>query len=131
MLHEKLINSRKKKGLTQQQMAVKIAMEQTTYSKKERGISPINDEEWNRFAKALDIPVDEIKEVSTPLSIKNQNFTFNDNAINAHNNINIPQNIFDIIIKYNAKLEEENIFLKSQIQTLKQENQTLKNNGHK
>ena len=29
--------------------------------------------------------------------------------------INIPQNVFDIIIKYNQKLEEENLTLKEQL----------------
>ena len=114
MEHQKLINARKAKGYTQGQMSDKIAMEQTTYSRKERGKSPISDDEWNRFAKILDIPVEEIKDNTSASSVKNENCTFNDNAINTQY-INIPQNVFDIIIKYNQKLEEENLTLKEQL----------------
>jgi transcriptional regulator with XRE-family HTH domain len=107
----KLIDARKAKGFTQKQMSDKIAMEQTTYSRKERGKSPISDEEWKRFAKTLDVPVEEIKETNNSSNSKNENCTFNDSAIGIQY-VNIPENVFDIIIKYNAKLEEENKKLK-------------------
>ncbi len=115
MEHYKLIEMRKAKGFTQEQMALKIAMEQTTYSRKERGKSPISNDEWNRFAKALDIPVEDIKENKSVL--KNENCTFNENAIGIQY-VNIPQNIFDIIIKYNTKLEEENAIMKEQLKNI-------------
>jgi transcriptional regulator with XRE-family HTH domain len=114
MEQQKLIDARKAKGYTQKQMALKIAMEQTTYSRKERGKSPISDEEWNRLAKMLEVPVEEIKELNNSSNSKNENCTFQDNAIGIQY-IKIPQNVFDIIIKYNAKLEEENITLKEQL----------------
>lgn len=116
MEHHKLIDIRKAKGFTQEQMALKIAMEQTTYSRKERGKSPISNEEWNRFAKALDIPVEEIKENNSSV-LKNENCTFNENAIGIQY-VNIPQNVFDIIIKYNTKLEEENAKMKEQLNNI-------------
>ena len=114
MEHQKLIEARKAKGYTQGQMATKIAMEQTTYSRKERGKSPISEEEWNRFAKTLDVPIEEIKEINNSSNSKNENCTFHDSAIGIQF-INIPQNVFDIIIKYNTKLEEENATLKEQL----------------
>ena len=46
------------KGFTQNQMAEKMAMEQTTYSKKERGISPINENEWKRLSEIFETPID-------------------------------------------------------------------------
>jgi DNA-binding XRE family transcriptional regulator len=46
MIQQKLINLRKKTGLTQEQMAKSIAMEQTTYSRKELGKSSITNDEW-------------------------------------------------------------------------------------
>ena len=113
MEQQKLSDARKAKGLTQNQMALKIAMEQTTYSRKERGKSPISDEEWHRFAKTLDIPVEQIKETNNPFSLKNENCTFNANSIGIQY-VSIPQNVFDIIIKYNTKLEEENAALKAE-----------------
>lgn len=114
MEHQKLIDLRKAKKLTQKQMALKIAMEQTTYSRKERGKSPITDDEWKRFAKVLGTDIEELKEVQEPLALKNEGCTFTENSIGIQY-VNIPQNVFDIIIKYNAKLEEENLFLKSQL----------------
>lgn len=62
MKYEKLIHARKLKGFTQKQLAEKIAMEQTTLSRKERGLSPITEEEWSRIAKILDVHVDVIRE---------------------------------------------------------------------
>jgi transcriptional regulator with XRE-family HTH domain len=114
MEQQKLSEARKAKGLTQKQMALKIAMEQTTYSRKERGKSPISDEEWKRFAKTLDVPVEEIKEVNNSSNSKNENCTFNDSSIGIQI-ISMPQNAFEIIIKYNNKLEEENAALKEQL----------------
>lgn len=114
MEHQKLIDLRKAKKFTQKQMALKIAMEQTTYSRKERGKSPITDEEWQRFAKVLETDIEQIKEENKPISMRNENWSLNDNSIGIQY-VNIPQNVFDIIIKYNAKLEEENLFLKSQL----------------
>jgi transcriptional regulator with XRE-family HTH domain len=62
---KKLITARKNKGLTQKQVADKMAMEQTTYSKKERGLSPIREDEWIRFAKILEVNIEDIKEIRT------------------------------------------------------------------
>ncbi len=88
-------------------------MEQTTYSRKERGKSPITDEEWNRLSKALDIPTEQIKQ-STENLPKNINCMFNDNSVGIQY-VSIPEEIFDIIIKYNVKLEEENQRLKNEL----------------
>jgi transcriptional regulator with XRE-family HTH domain len=118
MEHQKLIDARKAKGYTQEKMAAIIAMEQTTYSRKERGKSPVSNEEWNRFAKALDVAVEEIKDLNSKHSIRNDNWSLNDNSIGIQY-VNIPQNVFDIIIKYNTKLEEENKILKDDIAFLK------------
>ncbi len=117
MKFEKLINLRKNKGLTQKQVADKMAMEQTTYSKKEGGLSPISDEEWFRLAKILEVAVGEIKEIDNSSNSKNENSTFSDNSISIQY-VNIPQNAFELILKYNAKLEEENTTLKEQLKTL-------------
>jgi hypothetical protein len=95
-------------------------MEETTYSRKEIGKSSITDSEWDKFAKVLDVRVEDIKdEKITPL--KNENCTFTDSSIDIQY-VNIPQNVFDIIIKYNNSLEkqnktleEENLRSKSQI----------------
>lgn len=115
----KLIEARKSRGYTQKQMALKIAMEQTTYSRKERGKSPISNEEWDRLAKILEVPVEDIKEINNITNSKNENCVFHDQSIGIQI-VSMPQNAFDMIVKYNQKLEIE-------IDTLKQENQQLKN----
>ncbi len=125
MEHKKLKEIRQAKNITQNQMAKKIAMEQTTYSRKERGKSPILDDEWQRFAKALDVPVEEIKVENAPLTMKNDNCTFSENAIGIQY-VNIPQNVFDIIIKYNTKLENDDQLKNLEIERLREEIEVLK-----
>lgn len=104
---------RKNKGITQKQMALNMAMEQTTYSRKENGKSPITNEEFEKLAKLLDTDIEEIKK-EIPPSTKNENCTFNDNSIGI-NYVNIPQDLLDTVLKYNRKLEEEVLHLKQQI----------------
>ncbi|WP_276378967.1 helix-turn-helix domain-containing protein [Flavobacterium sp. H4147] len=98
MEHENLIKARKEKGLTQKEMAEMLAMEQTTYSKKERGISRIRENEWARFAKILDKNIDDLK----------NNFS----QANEIDNHKMYLQIIEMIIKYSQKLEEENSVLK-------------------
>lgn len=104
---------RKNKGITQKQMALNMAMEQTTYSRKENGKSPITNEEFEKLAKLLDTDIEEIKK-EIPPSTKNENCTFNDNSIGI-NYVNIPQDLLDTVLKYNRKLEEEVLHLKQQL----------------
>ncbi|MET3025217.1 helix-turn-helix transcriptional regulator [Flavobacterium sp. UW10123] len=103
MEHENLIKARKEKGLTQKEMAEMLAMEQTTYSKKERGITKIRENEWERFARILDKSIDDLK---------NRNKIIQKNEQLDHSSY---LNIIEIIIKYNQKLEEENSFLRRQL----------------
>jgi transcriptional regulator with XRE-family HTH domain len=88
-------------------------MEQTTYSRKENGKSPITNEEFEKLAKLLDTDIEAIKR-EIPSSTKNENCTFNDNSIGI-NYINIPQELLDTVLKYNRKLEEEVLHLKQQL----------------
>lgn len=114
MIQQKLIDFRKKVGFTQEQMAKHIAMEQTTYSRKELGKSAITNEEWLRLAKALNTSIEELREENS-INLKNDNCTFNEHAIGI-TYVNIPQSILDIALKYNAKLEEENKLLKAELE---------------
>lgn len=104
---------RKEKGFTQKDMALKMAMEQTTYSKKERGISPITEEEWERFANLLETPVEELKELNETMA-KYNNCNFNDNSIGIQI-VSMPKETLDVMMKYTAKLEEENRVLKEEL----------------
>jgi transcriptional regulator with XRE-family HTH domain len=108
MKQERLIILRKSKGFSQMIMAQKSAMEQTTYSRKEIGKSPITDEEWQKFANVLNTTVDKIKSVND----RNKNYSFSENAIGSVQYISIPQDVLDTVLRYNKKLEEENELLK-------------------
>lgn len=119
MEHKKLINIRKSKGLTQCQISMKTAMEQTTYSRKERGKSPIKNEEWNRFAKALNVSIDEIKDDNNISLAKGKNSKFQKNRNNENPHMVIDQSILDVFVNYINKLEEENKKLKNKIEKLK------------
>ena len=79
MIQEKLKTHPKNKKLSQLQMGKLCAMEQTTYSRKESGKSPVTDEEWERFAKALETSAEDIK-AQDKMVFKNENCTFNDSV---------------------------------------------------
>jgi transcriptional regulator with XRE-family HTH domain len=61
-MHNKLREARLAKGYSQSILGKKIGLEQTTYSRKERGVSSIRSEEWSRLAKALELCEKDIKE---------------------------------------------------------------------
>ncbi|MBS7254943.1 helix-turn-helix domain-containing protein [Flavobacterium branchiicola] len=116
MKQEKLKNIRKEKGLSQVEMAQMVAMEQTTYSRKEIGKSPIKDHEWLKFAEVLKVSVKEIKEVNTTLRENNPVLV---EITKLKKSFNSCQNAFDIAVKYNKILETENEILKREILDLK------------
>jgi transcriptional regulator with XRE-family HTH domain len=103
---------RTSKGITQKQIALQMAMEQTTYSKKENGKSPINEDEWKRLSDFLETPIEQLKKNDSTIS-KNENCTFHDNSIGVQI-VSMPKETLDIILKYTIKLEEEIKNLKDQ-----------------
>ena len=102
MSYEKLITTRKLKGYTQEKLAQQIAMEQTTLSRKERGISPITIAEWERIAKALEVSIEKIVE---PNNNNTQSF-FNEKALSLQNVVLIKKSYEKII-----KAKDEQIAL--------------------
>ena len=99
-----------KKGLAQKQIAIKMAMEQTTYSRKENGKSPITEKELEKLFNVLETSIEEIKK-EVPNIATNGNYFINDNAIDIQI-VSIPKDTLDIMLKYTAKLEEEVACLK-------------------
>ena len=97
MEYKKLIAARKLKGFTQEKLATQIA-EQTTLSRKERGLSPISDEEWQRIAMVLKVPVDEIKESFIENSSQNVNCTFTDQSVGIQY-VTVPTEILESLLK--------------------------------
>lgn len=121
MQKEKLRTVRKRKGYTQQQIADAIATDVSNYSRKESGSVKIMHHEWEKIAKLLDVPVEEIYEEEEAKIIV-ENPVFNDspgaNFINNGNgsSTNIKNELSIEIIKnlqeYIGLLKEEIIRLK-------------------
>lgn len=114
MEKEKLRRLRKQKGFTQQQIADAIATDVSNYSRKETGGVRIIREEWEKIAKFMDVPLEEIyQEEEATIIINNENNTVSDQAgfynINGNNsnNYNIPNSVIDNLQEYITLLKEE------------------------
>ncbi len=112
-MHEILKQTRTAKGYSQNEFSKLVAMDQTTYSRKETGKTFITEDEWDRFAKTLGVSKEEIKDKIAPQAI-NENCVFNDQSIGIQN-ISLPVEVLDALLRYNKKLEEENELLKNKL----------------
>jgi len=61
MIQENLKNLRKQKGISQEKMAKILGTDTSNYSRKERGEVKIFDDEWDKLAKTLEVPLEQIK----------------------------------------------------------------------
>lgn len=95
---ERLKNARTKRGFKQSEFAERVAMDQSQYSRRETGKVAITEDEWVRFATALDIDKSEIYE-NEPKIINIVNNTGNkEHSINAFEiTIKAPNHFFDDI----------------------------------
>lgn len=123
MQKEKLRTVRKRKGFTQQQVADAIATDVSNYSRKESGAVKIIQAEWDKLAKFLDVPVEEIYE-EEEVKINIENPVFNDspganvgNSGFSANNMGYINNELSIEIIKN--LQEYISLLKEEISKLK------------
>ena len=93
----KLRNVRKKsKFKTQEVFSEAVALSPSQYNRREKGRLPISDEEWNRFAKELNVNVEDIKESDNALVNITHNHGENDNSINGYEiTIKLPRNIIE------------------------------------
>lgn len=119
MVKNKLIKARKAK-YTQENMAKILHMTQSQYQRREKGDIKISDEEWERIAKALDTPLEDIKEEDSSIHQIN---TYDNQSGNysASNNYfqNIPEFILENQQDYINMLKKEIEELKDEIKTLK------------
>ncbi len=67
------------------------------------------------------MPVEDIKVENVPINVKNENCTFHEGNVAGVQYVNIPQNVFDIIIKYNAKQENDDQLKNLEIERLREE----------
>lgn len=117
MQKEKLRDVRKRKGFTQQQIADIIATDVSNYSRKESGDVSIRKEEWEKIARFLEVPVEEIYQDEEAKQINHfDNNTNSNNIGNVSGNYycNVPEfllesqrDLIEILKKENQRLEEE------------------------
>ena len=103
---------RKSKGFSQSQIAEKLYMDVSNYNRRENGQVKINISEWEKLAKILDVPLNEIYE-----SDENQTFICRDSASGNYQGTNhiysIPEFLLETQQKYIRKLETEIAELKN------------------
>ncbi|AZA49660.1 XRE family transcriptional regulator [Chryseobacterium carnipullorum] len=118
MQKEKLREVRKRKGITQQQIADIIATDVSNYSRKESGDVSIRKEEWEKIARFLEVPVEEIYQEEEAKQINHfDNITSSSsfgNNISGNYYCNVPEyllesqrDLIQILKKENQRLEEE------------------------
>lgn len=117
MQKEKLRTVRKRKGYTQQQVADAIATDVSNYNRKECGAVKIIHSEWERIAKFLNVPVNEIYE-EDEVKINIDHPVFNDNAQGNLGNINATINN-ELSIEIIKNLQDYISLLKEEINKLK------------
>lgn len=100
-------------------MAKILSTDTSSYSRKENGKSKIHDEEWEKLAKALEVPVEDIKDESGLGIVHNDNSTLNDQSGSYIHNYGIPNSIIENLQDYIRLLTEQN-------ESLKKENEDLK-----
>jgi len=114
MIQERLRTLRKQKGMSQEKMAKILSTDTSNYSRKERGETRIHDEEWQKIADALDVPVEDIKEEKFSGIVHNDNSTLHDQSGSYIHNYNIPNSIVE-------NLQDYILLLKKEIESLKEE----------
>lgn len=109
MIKQKLIDKRKDRNFTQEDLAFRLGMETSNYNRRENGIIKISKKEWDKIAKELDAKLEEIYEPEDGVYIfSNENSSGNFGS--ATNNIfnNMSELAIDTMKKYIDKLEVEN-----------------------
>lgn len=120
MIKHRLINKRKELGLTQEDMADKLRIEQSQYSRRENGTVQISKNEWSKLAKILNTPLEEIYEPHDGVYVIN-NEQANGNFGNHNTYIAQSEFAFETLKKYIEKLEQENERLTKEIEELNKE----------
>lgn len=115
----KLLQFRKLKGLTQLEMAILANMDQTTYGRKENGLSKITSSEWKRFATILDVSLKEIFE--------EDNNDVNDISVDSELTANTSEYFLERLKEYIRELEDNNEKKQQEIDLLKEKIFTLTN----
>jgi transcriptional regulator with XRE-family HTH domain len=111
----KLIELRKSKGFSQNQIAERLNMDVSNYCRRENGRSKIHIREWENLSKIFEVPLEDIYEADdSQVLICKDNATGN-NLGGTSNIYSVPEALLETQQKYIKKLEDEIAFLKCQI----------------
>lgn len=110
----KLIEARRSKGFSQQQVAELLCMDVSNYNRREKGQSKISLGEWEKLAVILEVPVEHIFESEEAMLFicKDQSIGINNGTNNVYT---VPEFLLESQQKYIQKLEEENATLKKKL----------------
>jgi len=115
MEKNRLFEARKSKGFSQSQMAEKLCMSLSSYSRRETGEVRVHITEWEKLARILETPLNEIYEPE-----ENQVFICNDNTSVNYQGTNtiyaIPESLIETQGKYIKDLENKIAELKALLQ---------------
>ncbi|KQM29893.1 hypothetical protein ASE55_17135 [Chryseobacterium sp. Leaf201] len=117
VIKKKLLEKRRQKDITQEDLAFKLGMDTSSYNRRENGITKISRKEWEKIARELKVPVEEIYEPDDGIYvIQNNNPEINDpdDPYKA-----LSQYTLEVLKKYISKLEEENRELKTELSLVK------------
>lgn len=122
MIKQKLIDKRKERNLTQEDLAFRLGMETSNYNRRENGIIKISKKEWDKIAKELDTKLEEIYEPEDGVYIFNNENSSGNFFGPATNNIfnNMSELAIETMKKYIDKIELENKELLAENIKLKQ-----------
>lgn len=115
MVKTKLHEVRVKKEILQEEMANLVGIKQSTYSRKERGVTDVTMEEWILMARVLDVNIEDIYRPNLRTSITTGKTT-NKLANVSHYVVNE----IEQLKKENAELKKENANLKEELRLQKE-----------
>jgi transcriptional regulator with XRE-family HTH domain len=117
MVKYKLIAQRKKRKFSQQDVADRLYMDQSQYSRREKGIIQISEDEWNKLAQILKTTLEDIFESEKGFVSISKDAVAELYQKKKDTFYQIPVHLLEIQKKYIRKLEEENAQLKELLRT--------------
>lgn len=113
----RLPEARRRKGFSQEYVAKKLNMDTACYNRRERGLTKISSTEWQKLSEILEISVEEIKDVESPIMVT---------SLDEHGTevqlFSIPKEFVDNRTRYIRLLEDRVLDLENQIFELKSKN---------
>jgi len=115
MKKNKLIEMRELKGFSQPEIADKLNMSVSSYSRRENGEIKITNEQWKKLSNILNVPLEDIHEYDEKQIIINKDNT-SVNYQGTNHICNVPESLLESLQEYINILKEENRELKLKVE---------------